>query len=371
MPETKWFIPVLLVGLMMTVACSPTEETAESDEPAVSELAGTLNGDPITMDEMNTLIVAELAQMEEQTYQIKTRAVQQLALERMIDAEAASRSIDKDELIRQEVNAKAPTITEAMLRQAYDQNKDRDPTMRGRKYEDVQAYINNELGKQAFNMRRDMFFAELMAKNDLKVTIEPPRADVPIASSDPSKGPQDAPITLVEFADYECGYCRRIQPVLAQLLDEYGDKIHFVYRDYPLSFHPKATPAAIAARCAGDQNKYWEYHDELMTNVTANNLERQDLLDRAAKHSLDVEQFTACIDAETHKELVDSGFEDGKKLGVSGTPTLFVNGRRMVGMQTYAQVKAIVEDELDRLGLSNDTAVSGDTVDETESESGD
>ncbi len=194
---------------------------------------------------------------------------------------------------------------------------------------------------------------------------------MPIAASDPSKGPQGAPITLVEFADYECGYCRRIQPVLAQLLDEYGDKIRFVYRDYPLSFHPKAEPAAIAARCAGDQNKYWEYHDELMTNVTANNLERQDLLDRATKHALDMTQFTACIDAETHKEHIDTALEDGKTLGVSGTPTLFINGRRLVGFQTFAQVKSLVDDELDRLGLSDDAAESDDAAGESGDASGD
>ena len=167
-----------------------------------------------------------------------------------------------------------------------------------------------------------------------------------IPEGEPTRGPDSAPITMVEFSDFQCGYCKRAEATVERLLAEYGDKIHFVYRDYPLQFHKRAEPASIAARCAGDQGKYWEYHNNLM-NIRGD-LGDADLKKRAEGTQLDMAAFSACLESEAHQSTVRASFQDGASLGVSGTPTFFINGRRLVGARPYEDFKSVIEDELQR-----------------------
>jgi len=266
-------------------------------------------------------------------------------LERIIDREAESRGLTREGLFKAEVEDKTPDPTDEMVQQAWDQNKD-NPQLKGRTLEELRPAIVAQMKRQMVQARRSEYMDGLLKSADLKIMLEPPRTEVVVPASEPSKGPKDAPVTIVEFSDFQCPYCKRTQATVDQLLAEFGDKIHFVYRDYPLNFHQQATPAAIAARCAGDQDKYWEYHDSLMKEN--GNLQADDLKKRAETLGLDLAAFNACIESDRHEDAVQASVDDGSALGVTGTPTFFINGRMLVGAQSYEALKQVIEEEIAR-----------------------
>lgn len=170
------------------------------------------------------------------------------------------------------------------------------------------------------------------------------RYDVPL-DDDPSIGPSNAPITIIEFSDYECPFCRRWHnEVYLRLREEYGDKIRFVYRDFPLtSIHPNALPAAEAANCANEQNVFWEFHD-LLFNGTS--LGESIYLQYAQQLGLDMEKFQACLDSGRYSQEVQADFQYAASLGVRSTPTFFLNGIPIVGAQPYEIFKQVIDREL-------------------------
>ena len=169
-----------------------------------------------------------------------------------------------------------------------------------------------------------------------------------IEDDDPVDGSSDAPVTIVEFSDYECPFCGRFyNDALKQIRSEYIDtgKVRVVYRDFPLSFHPDAQKAAEAAECAGKQNKYWEMHDKLFENNTA--LGVANLKQYAVDIGLNAEQFNSCLDNGETASEIRADFSDGSAAGVSGTPTFFINGQKIVGAQPYAAFKAAIDAALE------------------------
>lgn len=161
----------------------------------------------------------------------------------------------------------------------------------------------------------------------------------------PSHGPEDAPITIVEFSDFECPFCRRFHEQTYQaLLDAYPGQIRFVYRNLPLtSIHPNAMSAAVASLCAQEQDAYWEYHDKLFSS---DRLGRAVYLEYAAELELDVEEFTACLDSGKFDEFIQSDMEFAFNLGVQSTPTFFINGLALVGAQPLPNFKNLIDKEL-------------------------
>ena len=160
-----------------------------------------------------------------------------------------------------------------------------------------------------------------------------------------SRGASAAPVTIVEFSDYECPHCRSAERALAEILDEFPDKVRVVFKDFPLRFHAGAEPAAVAARCAGEHGRYWEYHDLLFVAQPA--FSRADLVTYARRLGLPREAFVACLDEGRHRAAVRADVREGRAAGVTGTPTFFVNGRRMVGVQPLEVLREAVQDALD------------------------
>lgn len=162
---------------------------------------------------------------------------------------------------------------------------------------------------------------------------------------DPSIGPANAPITIIEFSDYECPYCERWHTeVYTRLLEEYGDKIRIVFRDFPLSsIHPNAQPAAEAAHCAGEQNAYWQFHDKIFQG---DELGEEIYLQYAKELGLDVESFKTCIQSGRFSNEVAADYQYAAELGVRSTPTFFINGLAVVGAQPYEVFKNVIDQEL-------------------------
>ncbi len=169
-------------------------------------------------------------------------------------------------------------------------------------------------------------------------------------------GPKNAKVALVEFSDFQCPFCRRFwKETLPQLKKNFIDtgKIKFVYRDFPLDFHPSAMPAAQAAECAGEQGKFWEFHDKIFqeqdrrgTGTVQFNV--SDIKKWAAELGLGPDKFNNCLDSGKYEEEVKKDYADGSGYGVSGTPTVFVNGDPIIGAQPYEIFKAAIERALNK-----------------------
>ncbi|OGC50776.1 hypothetical protein A2716_01940 [candidate division WWE3 bacterium RIFCSPHIGHO2_01_FULL_40_23] len=176
------------------------------------------------------------------------------------------------------------------------------------------------------------------------------------ADNDPFLGSQNAKVEIIEFSDFQCPYCKRLfDNSYSKLKQEYIDtsKVKLVFRDYPLSFHQNAQIAAESAGCANDQGRFWEYHDLLFTkqdewSALSNDAVKAKFGTYAANLGMDSFRFNSCVNASTFKQEVDSDLNDGTKVGVSGTPTLFINGKRLVGAQPYETIKAEIEAELSK-----------------------
>jgi len=171
------------------------------------------------------------------------------------------------------------------------------------------------------------------------------RYDVPV-DDDPINGPEDAPITIIEFSDFECPYCRQwFAQVYTRLRETYPDQIRFVYRDFPLtSIHPNAFSAAEAANCAGDQGAYWDFHDQLFNQALG--LGKNAYQQYADQLGLNLETFTTCLDTRKYEEEIQADFDFAAQLGVRSTPTFFINGIALVGAQPFETFQQVIEKEL-------------------------
>lgn len=178
---------------------------------------------------------------------------------------------------------------------------------------------------------------------------QPSRAEVSVENDD-VKGSADAPVTIIEFSDFECPFCTRFfeqtLPLIEKNYIETG-KVNFVYRDFPLGFHPNAQKAAEAAECAGEQNKYWEMHDKLFEE---GDLDITSLKQYAQGIGLDTSAFNNCLDSGSMESEIQKDAQDGQAYGVSGTPTFFINGIKVVGAQPYSAFEQAIENELNNGG---------------------
>lgn len=165
-------------------------------------------------------------------------------------------------------------------------------------------------------------------------------------AGNPAIGPADAPVTIIEFSDYQCPYCKRwYDTVNARLLADYAGRIRFVYRDLPLSsIHPEAQAAAEAANCAGEQNAYWPYHDALFTGKYGLSLDAY--TQYASELGLDVNAFNTCVAERRYQEEVNTDASVGASMGLNGTPTFFINGLKVVGAQPFEVFQQIIDNEL-------------------------
>jgi protein-disulfide isomerase len=178
--------------------------------------------------------------------------------------------------------------------------------------------------------------------------LDPPRVTVEIPAGAPSTGPATAKVTIVEFTDYQCPYCHRAQSVIDEVLQRYSGKVRFVHLDYPLEGHAEAVPAARAARCAGEQGKFWEYHRRLLTEPGAQDAANLRL--KATAEGLNEARFSTCMASGKHDGAIEQAAAQGRALNVTGTPTFFINGRRMVGVRSPEEFAKVIEEELKPVG---------------------
>jgi protein-disulfide isomerase len=328
-------------------ATSPTTPTATTSEPTPDTVVATFgDGQKITFGELNERIKEPLANLEKQKHQLRKQGIEGFVTERLVQSEAKKRGMSEEQLIKAEVDDKIPQPPEAEIKKLYDEAKERLPP--GTTYEQVKPQIVEFLTGSKKQERAREFFGELRKTANVQITLpEPPKAPVErkeVAATGPSKGPENAPITIVEFSDFQCPYCSRAMKTVDEVVAAYPNQIRLVFRHFPLEFHKEAPKAAEASLCANDQGKFWEYHDLLFANQQA--LQVPQLKEYAKKVGLDTAKFNKCLDSGEKASIVSADMAEGQKLGVNGTPAFFINGILLSGAQPAEEFKSIIDEEL-------------------------
>jgi len=210
--------------------------------------------------------------------------------------------------------------------------------------------MKDRLAQYLSNTPKQAKFREMITKlresAGVKVTLPaPPKPRKQVAATGPSRGPSDAKVTIVEFSDFQCPFCSRAHDTVEEVMRSYAGKVKLVYRQMPLTqLHPNAMKAAEASLCAHDQGKFWEYHDKLFANQQQ--LDRPSLEKYAQDLGLNMSKFKADLDSGKYKSAIEAQTKEGTTVGVTGTPAVFINGRRISGAYPFDTFKKIADEEL-------------------------
>jgi protein-disulfide isomerase len=344
--------PLLAAMLLLLTQSRAAGAAAPDAVPAATEV-GVIGDTPYTFAQLPASARAAVSESQRRFEQ----RLRQLAVEHrrelhalveqqaglFLDAEVLRKEAEKQHLSVEQLEKRMrkPAISDAEVTSFYEQNKEQI----NQPLEEVAARIREHLERQAADRADRAYRDQLRTKYHARVTLEPLREEV--ASEGPSRGPVDARITIVEFSDFQCPYCLKIEPRLQQLLEKYPREVRLVYRQLPLSeLHPDAMNAAKASVCANEQGKFWPMHDALFANPKAVGVEQ--LQSTAARLRLDPQRFAACLDSAAAAELIQKDTDVSNELAIPGTPGMFINGRFVYGAVSFQELESIVEDELQR-----------------------
>ena len=336
-----------LAGALTLLACStvPAQQSAPGGD--VAARVGDREISTRELDERwRGQDPSEHAEAMQKVFEGRRAALDALVAEMLIAEAAKAKGMSAEAYEKAEIDRRSKPVTEADVVSFYQANTSQ---MQGRTVDVMAPVIRQFLQTQMRTSARQELVAELRKTGPaVRVLLDPPRRQVEIEPADPSIGSPSAPVTLVEFSDFQCPYCQRVAPTLKQVRATYGDKVRVVWKDFPLTqIDPQAFKAGEAAHCAADQGKYWEYHDRLFANQQT--LQVDDLRAHAATLGLDPSKFDACLDSSKYGDRVRSGVAQGNRLGVNSTPTIYVNGRLVAGAQPYEVIAAVIDEELSRV----------------------
>jgi protein-disulfide isomerase len=339
---------VVVAAALAAAGCQPPRPVpAGQPKQDPKQVVAKIGGQNVTAGELDESVKKELSQLEqqyeEQRYQLRRQALEAMLRKRAFEAKAKEQGVTAEQLIERDIAAKVGEPSDEEIRALYERAKaggQQLPPLDQVKG-DIARFIKGQKGQVAAvdyyeNLKKEMSIEVLLP------AYQPPK--VAVDASGPSRGPESAPITIVEFSDFECPYCARAEPTVKEVLAQYPGKIRLVYRDFPLPMHTRAPKAAEAAHCAGDQGKYWEMHEKLFANATK--LEVGDLKGYAREVGLDAGKFEKCLDSGEKAKVVETHRKAGEDAGVSGTPAFFINGRLLSGAQPAEAFKAIIDQEL-------------------------
>ena len=309
---------------------------------ASAEPAAVIGETTIKYQALEQHVKGQLLRLEQERYEILRAGLYELIGDQLIALAAEAKDQTPEQFLADEVEAKAAQPDSALIQEVYNSNeKHFADTPTDEAIQEVTEYLVG----QSKQRRYKEVLAALEEQYAPRVSLRPPVLEVGTGGR-PSLGDASAPITLIEFSDYECHYCKTAEPVIHQVLETYGDKVHFVYRDYPLDFHANARPAAQAARCAEQQGQFWAYHKKLMASEDLHEEQYQAIADEVG---LERAKFDACLTSNDFSEAIDRDIADGEAVGVSGTPAFFINGRMISGAQPFARFKELIDEELERI----------------------
>ncbi|MFN7975977.1 MAG: thioredoxin domain-containing protein [Acidobacteriota bacterium] len=340
-------VPALLVPVLLS-GCPQQSVPAAQDPPkTVARVDGQAITEEELMAEAKAPIAAAEARFAEEIHGVKIHTLEAMIDQRLLEAKAKSEGITVEALLDREVGSKVAEPDEEYLRSVYDTTKANGKTVPP--YDDAKADIVRFVKNAWSQDLRSSYLAKLRADAKVETLLRPPLpAKVEVAAEGPSKGDGNAPITIVEFSDYECRFCAAAEHSVGQVMDAYKGKVRVVFRSYPLSIHEDAYKASEAALCAGEQGKYWDMHSMLFAHQHA--LKVEDLKGYARSLGVDAAAFDTCLDTGRMKGVVEADRKAGDGAGVTATPTFFINGRPISGSPPFETWKEIIDYELSTAG---------------------
>jgi protein-disulfide isomerase len=323
----------LLVAAILVSGC----------QKAGSAKIAEVDGQSILATDLEKYAGKEISVQRENLYKLEKQKLGEYINAFLLTQEAKKRGVSVESLLDQEVNSKTLPVSSDEVAAFYKLQKARLAVDFDKAQEPIRAYLHN----QKVEAQKALFFKSLRSKAKVVSYLKPPpvfRAQLSVAG-EPSRGSEKAPVTIVKFEDFQCPFCKQVQPAFKELLSRYNGQVRLVHKDLPLeSIHPQARQAAEAARCAYEQGKFWEYQDTLYANSPKASAD--DLKSYAQQIGLNVDSFDHCFASGKYKSSVQQDLNEGVQLGLTGTPTIFINGREISGNQSLAAFEEIIDEEL-------------------------
>src|SRR5215471_16357479 len=315
---------------------APTPPAKPEDRDRVF---ASVNGENITSAKIEEDMLPFIFNVQMEVYKLRKSALDLRINDSLLEKEAQNRKITTKALLDAEVGGKIKKVTEADARDFYEKNKDKIPG----DYAQYKDKIINYLGQLEQQKAESAFADQLRKSAKIEIYLKEPVAPVLSISTDdrPTRGKPDAPVTIIEFTDYQCPSCGALHPIIEQLVGEYGERLRLVIRDFPLDRHENAFKAAEAAEAAREQGKYWEYINILFHNQNALGIDK--LKEYASQVGLDRARFDANLDSGKFADSVKRDLTHANRLGIDSTPTVFINGRKFTGEKTHDNLKAAID----------------------------
>jgi len=331
---------VSLLTLVSCLALAGTCSAQAAPQANPGDPIAIVTGQPIYEQELLPELSPKLLQLRSQEYQVKSKALEDLISKRVIEAEAKKRGLSTDKLLEQEVDSKVADPNDAEVEGYYLAVK----SEIDKPLHEVKPQLQRAVKLLKIQQARQDYGDALRAKAAVVVLLRPPKVEV---SYDPARvrGDAKATVTIVEFSDFQCPYCKKVQATLKDLLAKYNGRVRLAFRDFPMrALHPQAQIAAEAARCAEEQGKFWEYHDALFADQSK--LDEAGLAQTAQSLGLDQKSFQSCLKVGKFKPQIEQDLQEGAKVGVAGTPGFFIDGIFVNGAQPEAEFEKIINTEL-------------------------
>jgi protein-disulfide isomerase len=329
------------IAILLTTLGSPADAGQDG-----STVVAEVGGHKIVLSELEQKEAGALLQARNKYYLVQRQALDHLVDDQLLEMEARRENISVDELLKRHVDSQVKEPSEDQLRFFYEGLASDQP------YDAVRDKILDTIHRLRQTKARSAYLESLRSERGVVIELNPPTADVSMENVS-RRGAQNAPVQVVEFADYECPFCQKVSPTLDKLQQEFGSKVALVFKDFPLPMHSRAQKAAEAARCAGSQGKFWEFHDALFANKT---LEVPRLKEQAGALKLDTTRFDRCLDSGEQSAAVQKDLAEAQRLGLTGTPVFFVNGHFMSGAVSYEKLRQSIQEELAALSRPKQVA---------------
>jgi protein-disulfide isomerase len=345
-------IKASLLTLLFCLAAAAVCSAQDAPRPGPDEPVAVVAGQPIYDQDLISAAGQSLLDLRKQEYKLKSDVLNQAIRKKLVEVEAKKKGLSTDELLKKEVDSKIadPSDDEAKGYYLALKNETSLP------FEQVKSQAKQLLKKAEIEQARTQYADSLRDSAEISILLHPPLVQV---SYDPArvKGNADALVAITEFADFQCPFCSRIESALHEVLAKYEGKVKLSYRDFPLSqIHPNAKIAAEASHCALEQGKYWQMHDAMFADQSK--LDEAALVKTAAGLSMDQNSFESCLKSGRYEAVVDQDFQAGSEAGVNATPTFYINGEFLSGVQSEADFAQIIDRQLAVLSRRASTQAS-------------
>lgn len=315
---------------------APKPPASQAD---LARVLASVNGSNVLLGELEESLKAITYEYRSKVFEVEKRVLDEMIDDVLIAQEASRRGTTPQALVESEIAPKARKVDVFEASKFYNENKGQ---MGGQSFAAVKDDLMAMMRVSAIAEAKHVFAEALRQRADVKIALVEPAAptyavDVP---GRPAKGPASAPVTVVEFSDFQCPQCARVFAQLEEVLKPYAGKVRVVARHFPLEQHPQAFKAAEAAEAAAEQGRFWEYAALLYANQA--DLSVSKLKDLATQAGLDRKRFDAALDSGKFAEVVQKEFDDAVRIGVAGTPAFYVNGRLVSG-STAEAIKAAID----------------------------